>query len=237
MTLDILEKMGLSSNEAKVYLALIELGSSTAGKISERSGVNRRTVYDVLESLMDKGLVSFVIEANRRWFEASDPRKFLEILKQRGEEMNKILPELIKKRDRIKEKQEATIYRGKKGVKTIFEDILRSKENWVFGSHGRFKEVFPYFFKHYQRKKRERRIYTRLLLSERKRNSEIVRLTPGEHRFLRKEYDSPTSTIIYGDKVAIIVWTDEPMGLVLKGDQITKSFRNYFEVMWRIAKK
>lgn len=237
MNTEILERVGLNPNEARVYLALLELGPSLAGKITEKSKVNRRTVYDVLESLIDKGLVSYIVEANRKVFEATDPIRFLELLKEREKEIEEVLPELKAKRESSKEKQEATIFRGKKGIKTIFEDILRYKENWVFGSHGRFKEVLGPFFEQYQRRKKMLKIHTKLLLSERLRRSAIVKLTPGETRFLKKEYDSPVSTIIYSDKVATIIWTDEPIGLVIKGKEVSDSFKNYFNIMWEIAKK
>ena len=215
MNINTLERIGLSSNEARVYLALLELGPSLVGKITEKSKVHRRTVYDVLESLIDKGLVSYIVEINRKVFEATEPERLLELLKEREKEIKEILPELQTKKNASRRKQEATIFRGKKGLRTIFEDILKYKENWVFGSHGRFKEALGSFFEQYQRRKKEKRIHTKLLVSIRLKQSDIIKLTPGEHRFLKKEYDSPISTILYGNKVAIIVWIEEPIGLVL----------------------
>lgn len=232
-----LEKIGLNVNEARIYLALLELGPTLAGRIAEKSKVNRRTVYDALGSLIDKGLAGFIIEANRKVFQATDPTKFLEIIKEYENEFEGLLPHLIARQKLSKKGQEAIIYRGKKGIKTIFGDVLKFKENLVFGSHGRFREALGPFFEQYQRRKGKRRIRTKLLLSERLRNSEIVKLTPGAHRFLKKEYDSPVSTIIYGNKVAMIVWSEEPIGIMITGDEVSKSFRNYFDIMWCIGKK
>jgi sugar-specific transcriptional regulator TrmB len=236
MDIGTLEKIGLSANEARVYLALLELGPSLAGKVTEMSKVNRRTVYDVLESLIDKGLVSYVIEANRKVFEATNPVRFCELLKERESEIRAALPELQAKREAARKRQEAAVFRGKKGIRTIFEDILKYRENLVFGSHGRFKDVMGPFFKQYQRRKKSLNINTKLLLSERLRKSDIVKSTPGEHRFLKKEYDSPVSTIIYGDKTAIIIWADEPIGFVVAGKEVASSFQNYFKIMWEMAK-
>jgi len=237
MNIETLEKIGLNPNEARVYLALLELGPSLAGKITEKSKVHRRTVYDVLELLIDRGLVSYIVEANRKVFEATEPERLLELLKEREKEIKEVLPELQAKRNASKRKQEATVFRGKRGLRTIFEDILKYKENWVFGSHGRFREVLGPFFEQYQKRKKEKKIHTRLLVSSRLKQSDIIRLTPGEHRFLKKEYDSPVSTIVYGNKVAIIIWIEEPIGLVLEGNEVSQSFRYYFDVMWKLAKK
>ena len=68
MDIKALENLGLSNVEAKVYLALLEVGSVVANKIAEQSGIHRRTVYDALETLIEKGLVSFVIEANKKYY-------------------------------------------------------------------------------------------------------------------------------------------------------------------------
>ncbi|MBU1201481.1 MAG: helix-turn-helix domain-containing protein [Nanoarchaeota archaeon] len=235
MNVETLEKMGLSSNEARVYLALLELGPSSAGKITEKSKVNRRTVYDVLESLIDKGLVSYIIEANRKIFEATDPTRFLDLLKEKEKEIRDSLPELIAKKESSKKTQEATLYRGKKGIKTIFEDILGYKNYDVFGSHGRFGESLGPYFDLFQKRVKEKKINCRLLVSERLRETKSIR--HAKTKFLKKEYDSPVSTIIYGDKVATIIWTDEPVGFVIKGKEASSSFRNYFEIMWEIAKE
>lgn len=236
MNIETLEKTGLNANEAKVYLALLELGPSLAGKITERSKVNRRTVYDVLESLIDKGLVSYVIEASRKMFEAADPLRFLDILEERKKEIQEALPELRAKKEASGKKQEATIFRGKKGIKTIFQDILRHKEYWVFGSSGKFKEILGPFFSLFQKQIKEKRIKLRLLISETARETDIA-LHAQEVRFLPKEYTTLISTIVYSNKVAIVSWTENPVGFLLDDKQTADSYRTYFKFMWGIAKK
>ena len=64
MNTKILEAAGLTGNEIKVYLALLELGSVTAGEILKKIEIHRGAVYDTLDKLMEKGLVSYVIKAN-----------------------------------------------------------------------------------------------------------------------------------------------------------------------------
>src|SRR3989338_419131 len=97
-----LEKLGLSPNESKIYSALLEIGSSTADKISQKAGIHRRTIYDNIEKLLNKGLINFVISGNKKYFEATDPNKLKDILKEKKEKIEKqeqilknILPELI----------------------------------------------------------------------------------------------------------------------------------------------
>ncbi len=71
----ILEEIGFTRNEIKIYLALLKLGASTTGKIIESTGLHRAIVYDTLEKLLKKGIVSFVIQNNRKVFKAYDPER------------------------------------------------------------------------------------------------------------------------------------------------------------------
>src|SRR3989344_4717573 len=128
----LLEGLGLTKNEVRVYLALLELGSTPAGPIIKKVGMHRSAVYDLIDLLTDKGLVSYVIKANRKYFEAQDPDRLLEYLDSKRQDINKkelelkkLLPELQLKRTLSKEEQEGTLYKGKKGLKSIFEDIIK----------------------------------------------------------------------------------------------------------------
>ena len=91
MNTEVLQEFGLSKTEAKVYLALLELGKSKAGEVTKKSLVNRTNVYDALERLIEKGLVSYVSENNKKVFEAVNPQRLQEILKDKHEKLGKIV--------------------------------------------------------------------------------------------------------------------------------------------------
>ena len=89
-----LQEAGLSNTEAKVYLSMLELGPALAGEITKKSAVNRTNVYDALERLIEKGLVTYVLSANRRVFEPVNPERLQEILKEKSDKQS---PEDAKK--------------------------------------------------------------------------------------------------------------------------------------------
>ncbi|MEK6901127.1 MAG: helix-turn-helix domain-containing protein, partial [Nanoarchaeota archaeon] len=148
-----LESIGISGNEVKVYLALLDLGSALAGEITKRSGVNRTNVYDALDRLTDRGLVSYVIKANRKYFEATTPDRLIKYMEEKEQEIkNKkdlitsILPELENKRKLSREPQEATIYKGRQGLKSVAEDVLNTRKPlFVFGAEGKFVQLFTHY--------------------------------------------------------------------------------------------
>ena len=88
MNLEILKDAGLTNNESLVYRALLELGPSLAGQISRKTGMHRRTVYDITEMLIKKGLIGYILKNNRKLFEASSPERFLDLLKEKENSIN-----------------------------------------------------------------------------------------------------------------------------------------------------
>ncbi len=237
----VLEQAGLSGNEVKVYYTLLNLGSALAGEITKKSGVNRTNVYDSLERLIEKGLVSFVIQSNRKYFEAANPEKIVKYLeeKERGiqrkrKQIERILPELTRRRKLSKEPQEATIYKGKKGLKSVAEDVLNAKELLAFGAEGKFTELFTHYFQQWHLKREKRRIPVKIIFNEKKRRTK----SKLNYQYLHMKFNStlqetPSTTWIYGDKVAIIVWSEQPIATVIRSAEVAHSYAQFFEVMWK----
>ena len=94
--LSALEELGLSEAEAKVYLALLETGSTLAGPIIKKTALHRGTTYQILQRLIEKGLVSYVIKSGKRYFEATDPKHFKTLLKEKEESSMRSSPRLSK---------------------------------------------------------------------------------------------------------------------------------------------
>ncbi len=240
----LLEELGLTKNEVKVYLALLELGSTPAGPLIRKVGMHRAAVYDLIDSLTNKGLVSYVIKANRKYFEAQDPDRLLEYLESqkqdlvnKEEKLKQILPELQLKRKLSKEEQEGTLYKSKKGLKSIFEDVLKEKKPWfVFGATGKFKELFQAYFIHFHERRAKLKIMLKIIFNnevrEQKREEELKLC---QIKYLPDSYISPSTTFIYGDKVAVINWSSEPMAFLMRSKQVADSYKSFFDILWKTA--
>ena len=231
-------------NEIKIYLALLELGSTPAGPLIKKVGMHRAAVYDIIDLLIDKGLVSFVVKANRKYFEAQDPDRLLEYLESKKqdllskeEKLKKFIPELQLKRKLSKEEQEGTLYKSKKGLKSVFEDILKEKKPWfVFGATGKYKELFHAYFIHFHERRAKSKIPLKIIFNEevrKQKRGEELKLS--KIKYLPKSYISPSTTYIYGDKVAIINWSSEPMAFVMRSKQVADSYKSFFDIFWKTA--
>ncbi|MBU1030421.1 MAG: hypothetical protein KKB65_04270, partial [Nanoarchaeota archaeon] len=120
-----LTSAGLTMTESKIYITLVDLGKAQAGVISRQTGIHRRSVYDALERLIEKGLVSWIKENEKRFYVAEDPNKLLDIIDVQKKDVQEIMPQLNVLFNEKKEKQETKFYRGVEGIKTIFEDQIR----------------------------------------------------------------------------------------------------------------
>lgn len=244
MKKELLEELGLSKNEIKIYLALLRLGSAPAGKITKEVGIHRRNVYDSIERLAKKGLVGFVVKDKIKHFEAVNPYRFLDMIheeKQRIERKEKnvssMLSDLLAIKNISKSDKSVLVLTGARGIRNVLEDVLRTKqENLVLGAHkppAPIKNYLEGFHKRRVRLKvKERLIFNR---SDSERASKLSKMPHTKIKYLTKEYDGQVSLNIYGDKVAILMWSD-PMAILIENKEIAKIFRNYFNVLWNMHK-
>ena len=230
----VLERLGFSPNEIKVYLVLNEHSSLKAGKISKLGKIDRSSCYNSLKLLLEKGLASYVSIGKVKWFQTTGQKRLLEFVKEQEEDVKSILPKLDEMHAINKIEGQVRLFKGIKGVKSIFLDIARTKkDNFVFGSEGQFSEKMPEFALQFDRLKKENKIKTKLII--RKDRKELDNKTT-EYRYLPNIAESPAVTNIYGDKIAIIIWTNEPEGIIIENPVAAKAYKSYFDVMWNSAK-
>ncbi|QQG39048.1 MAG: hypothetical protein HYS32_01140 [Candidatus Woesearchaeota archaeon] len=232
-----LQAFGLTKNEAKVYLTVLDLGSSLAGVVARKSGIHRRSVYDALDRLIEKGLIGYIVKNNRKYFEVVDPNKFNEIVKEKEAAAKEIVPILNSKYNLVKEKQETSFFRGKNGLKSVFEDQLRvRKPIYIFGAVTGISKFFSYYLIHFNKRRRELKVPVKIIFRGEDRGK--VEKTPlVEIRYMPRGHNSFASTSVYGDRVAIILWSENPYAIVIKDEKIAESYLSNFEFMWKNAKK
>jgi sugar-specific transcriptional regulator TrmB len=242
--IEILEELGLSEAEAKVYLALIETGSTLAGPVIKKTGLHRGTTYQILQRLKEKGLVSSIIKGKKQHFEAVSPDRLMDILKEKEEKLGEMLPGLKAKLEASKEKQEVTVYHGVKGIRSVMDKMieeLRNKgEYYDFGVSGLFREIMGPYWDLWQKQKKRYGIKSFVIFNEeiKKTNPQLLKDYFGETRFHPKEFASITDTMVYKDNVVLIIWTAKPpIAVVIKNRDNAVSYKNQFKLLWNAAKK
>lgn len=241
-----LRKFGLSDREIRAYLVLLELGEALASRIAQKTDIPRTLVYDILEKLSDKGVVSYVIKSNKKYFSALEPDNLIEVLRNKEWEKEKLLqealPELLALRHKdLDKKTKVEIYEGKEGVKTLFNDVLKvGKEFFCFGSTGISPDIIPYELSRFHKERIKRRIIWKVIYNNdelgRKRGKETSKWRYSQVKYMEKT--SPTTTYCYGNKVAIVLWMKERLlAIIMQDEIIANSFKEFFNILWKNAKK
>ena len=231
-----LQEIGLTKNEAKIYIALQKSGSSLVSAIAEETKLNRTHIYDRLNHLIKKGIVSYHIQGGKKYFTSVQPEKLIEKAQEKLNNLNSILPQL-KNIAKDEEKISIEIYKGKEGLKTLLQDIIKEKKNYsILGFAGAVAKELEYFYPHFQKQREKLEIKRKIIADYNLKNSRLVENNLSQVKFLPKEYQSPSGTWIYGDKTVIFLPENELTMILIKSQKIAKTYNNYFSLLWKSAK-
>ena len=242
MDTEILEDLGLTHAEIKTYISLLELGNSSAGAILEKSKLQNSVLHRALNSLIEKGLISYILEGKKKVYRASNPDNFHDFIQDKIKKFDDILPELKRKQAIPKKIDFAEIFKGKKGINNMYLTLLNSggKEYNTFGggSDVTYNLMGETWWKNLHAKRISKKINCRQVFDEsiRKFGDELNKRAHTQIKFLPKEYSKLQETIIIGDFVGIAIFTGNPYGVLIKDKIVADGYRKQFEILWSKSK-
>ncbi len=244
-----LEKIGLTKSEIKVYLALLKLGQTTAGPIVDEAKVTRSKIYDILERLKNKGLVSYITKESTKYFSAADPNSILHYLEKKEQEIKEdkksvkgILPELLLQQTLAEGKKIAEIFIGLKGMENAFNVLIKefnSKEVYYAFGAGKGENVkqIQLFFSRLHQQRIKKKVKSKIIFNESSRGlfESQEKSKSVEARYLIDT--TPAAINIYKDFTIIAILNEEPITFLIRNKETADSFKEYFNVMWKTAKR
>ncbi|MFH1212000.1 MAG: helix-turn-helix domain-containing protein [Candidatus Woesearchaeota archaeon] len=229
-------EIGLSNHEAEVYLYLLKSDRTTATKIAKDLKINRTVIYSVVDKLIEKGMANFILIDGKRHFSTTNPKFLQDYLTDKQNTLSEIMPILESVKKNKNETFSCEVYEGLKGGIAVMKDILRYGKDYVsFGDEGQLESVSGTVLEQYLRQLDEKDIKERIL-SKKGVSFKLARKKT-EIRFLSKEFSFPTSTTIYGDKVAIAIFEGQYHIILIHSESLAKTYKSMFEVLWKTAKK
>lgn len=236
--------LGLNKEEAQVYISILELGGSYASNIAKKAGINRATCYHILNNLKEKGLINSHTKGKILWFNAEDPNRIIQMQKEKLEKAKNLIPQLLSISNTLTFKPKIRFYEGFEGTKTIFEEILQTKEKEILGYTNieKLPELYKDFFRKYCYAKVKKKIKTRYLAPATEVGIDFI------DQFYPKNYDKNLLEIllvnkdefyfeneiaIYENKVSVLSLNpDELIGLVIESPTFAKSMKSIFNLAW-----
>ena len=241
----LLEEIGLTTGESKVYLSLLKLGLSTIGNIIKEAGVSNSKIYAILDRLNKKGLIGISIINNSKHFEAKDPSNIEDLIKEKETKLNSVKEELPKLKELYSYAepiQEAEILQGVKGIKTFAEKILLKLEKgdtfYILGAPKEATEKLGVYFSEWHERRIAKGVKCKILYNEkampRAKEREKSKLT--QIRLMPSGVTTPALIDIGKDYVATIVFGERPLCIIMKNKKIYESYLNYFTLLWDNSK-
>lgn len=244
--MNIYDALNLTEGERKVYAALVEIGSSTTGPLYKNAGVSQSKVYEILKRLKDKGLATYIMKGDITYWQPADPQiyldkisKDLEDIKQKKRILEKELPILVKNNSFIQES--VSVFEEFNGFKNALlsfqESFSKGDKLLVFSSPKNIQEPYLTFLLHYTNERIKRKIPAKIIYG--KGMKDFATSLHGNKGTEAKFVDIMTpSTIGIGpDRVILMNWGQKPKFIVLRGEEIVRSYHAFFESFWKIAKK
>lgn len=244
MLLSDLELLGLTAEEAKVYLALLELSTGYVSAIAKKASVPRVNAYHLLGNLIKKGLVTSFTKNKVKHFTVENPKVLVNQLQDRLHFAQKMLPELLSITNTFAYKPKIHYYEGLQGIKNIFEDTLHtSGEILGYTNLAELPKVVPEkYLRDYVARKIEKGIKSRMLspLSE-EGLTYLKRYYPKgydmsltEILFINaKEYGFEYEINLYDDHVSLVSLNPkELIGIIIESPIYATTQRAIFNLAW-----
>lgn len=247
--IELFQEVGLSPQEAKIYLKLLEVKESKTGQLCNETGVARSNIYNILESLKSLGLVDYKIVNNVKIYTAAPVESFKELISERKDELEKRSLDLEKFirgiKERGKKNENISDYRyfeGIRGIRSIFlelNNIMKpNSEAYVFSANEETWKMLEGFLIEHHKIRVRKKIHEKMILPATAKNLAKTRKKIGNIEIKYLDHKNPAEFGVFEDHVIIqYLGSKVPRGFMIKDQLMAETFRNIFENLWSIAKK
>jgi sugar-specific transcriptional regulator TrmB len=231
--------LGLNEMEAKVYLAGLSLGPTTILKLARTSELKRTTIYSIVESLKQKGLVVTEMRGFKKYLLASAPEQLESMLNQQRERLQLAMPDLMSLHRLAGEGGAIKYYEGLEAIKSVYEGLIkdvRPREDYlVMSDQSRWLNLDKEYFLDFLRRRAKLPINIRMLLQD----SPIAR----EHQRIQKTFNEKikilpprtkltTNLVVIPRRVVIHQLVPPLFAIVIENQSVTQMHQQQFEIIW-----
>ena len=235
---------GLSENEAKIYLAALELGPSSIWQIAKKSGVKRPTCYVILEELSFKGFSSSENDGKRVIYAVISPKQLLLKEEYKHNKLRSLAPQLQSIASKAKSKPKIRTFEGMAGIAQVYAmaaDEPKGSYFFIIGANMLETAYLEHISDHII-KRNKKNILTRGIFPDNESNRlmriERMPIEKHDNRFLpESKFNPQTQILIFGNTVAYLAHTEtEPFVTIIESASLAHDEKERFELLWETAK-
>jgi len=238
---DLLLELGLKDKEIKVYLSIVKSEGISATELAKKTKLNRTTIYDIIENLIEKGLITQQIKEKKKTFQTVNFNKFISKLKDKEKIAYLAIRELNNLYIPSKKDYEVEVFEGVEGVKSYFDNVesllktKKLKDYLVFGSSLQTIKRIKFYI--ISRIKDSllllKNVDFRIIWNYSAKSEEIIKnLQFIKSKFLPKDVKTTCTTVIANDSIALFIYTNKPIIIKIKNKDVSETYKNHFNMSW-----
>jgi len=238
-----LQTFGLSEEEVVVYITALEQGSTTVLELARSTKIPRTTVYLLIDSLTEKGLLTLTAQGKKKLYVPASPEDLITLAKAKHAQLehtigslSEELPQLQALFNMSHQKPKIRYYEGVEEVKRVYEDTLLSEKILVHCMSQDAKMIMGEYLEKYFIRVARKMIHTKELVSdseEDKKYQQEYSTSRNQIICIPSKYQTNTDYMIYKDCVAFITYKDQvPVGVVISDTEITRFEKIRFMMVW-----
>ncbi len=249
---DTLIRIGLRPKSARLYVKMLQLGSSTITQIARATGFKRSSTYLLVEELLIRGFMRVTKKGKRNYYAPEPPERLVHVFKSRERELEQLLPELEALYREPTAKPRIQSYEGPEVMVQIYDEMYdvwgRKQEALFFADISQLAGYFSHSLTSYYRRLRDRPAGYRLreLLIDnaqgRAHREKVKSMGMGKNHHMRlldpRKFSFPkTDNLIFGDKIVMFSLTGEIFTVIVEHRNIAETYRSLFEAAWSVARE
>jgi len=246
MIIEELNKIGLNKKQAQVYLACLELSTTTVLKLSQKTGLNRTTIYKIVNELVNMKMIIISVKGKKKKFVAEKPEKIKLLLKEKINHLNQILPELNTLINKSTIKPKLKYLEGIEGIKTAYNESLNSKEAILRGFSGvealtgKTKTLEQFWKKQFIPKRKELNKFVKLIVPDNKDGKAFKNQDEKSMRQTKlvpeSQYNFKCEIFFYDNILVFISYTkNEEFALTVESQSVVDTARMIWQICWNSA--
>lgn len=241
---DVLINLGLSQKERRFFIACFKIGPASVPEIAKYARLERSTAYLIAKILIDQDLIEEDLKTYGKKLIAAEPKKLLRILSakqrtiQRKEiELEEHLPDIESLYQASDIRPKVKVFEGNKGLLSVWKDILEKKQEILLWTNQQTETAFfnSYLHEKFIQERKRKEITIRVLAINNKEGKLLVNSDNQDLRktkLLPKNINFSAETYIYGDKVAILDYKKDIIGVIIESKPIANTQKEIFELCW-----
>jgi len=244
-----LKKLGLTNNEISVYLSLLKIGETPVGGIINDLKFHRQIIYNALDSLEKKNMVTKTIKNKIHHFKINDPKIIVENLQKQELIAKRISKNIEKELGKNKYDHEISIYDGRQKIQRFYLNQFKNQPVGItvyvlINFIKKFEEVMEegFLYGEYLKKREERKIYSKNIASDsnRKDYEDLYKKSKSKLRdikFLPDNLLGPIGIVVWEESISLISFGKNNFIIDIRNQELRSSYLKHFNLLWKIAKK